>query len=189
MKNRVVIDTSTLIGAALRSKSIPDRALRRALDEGMVCASLETIAELRRVLDLPKFDRYTDAQTRRNFLTLAESEFRIFAVPEFQPSGLTLICRTLGTTSSSLWLWLQKLPLSSAATRICSPSIPGTIFGFSPRLSFSKLAGVPDRKRKRAARTCAPSIQTPTSPSKPPPQAASSLPETPGSPRPRSRCA
>jgi len=44
-------------------------------------------------LDLPKFDRYTDAQTRRNFLTLAESEFRIFAVPEFQPSGLTLICR------------------------------------------------------------------------------------------------
>ena len=57
---RVILDTSTLVSAALRLGSVPDQALVKALRTCEVCASLETLNELAQVLDRKKFDRYLD---------------------------------------------------------------------------------------------------------------------------------
>jgi predicted nucleic acid-binding protein len=57
MSQRVVLDTSTLVSAALRAGSVPYRALEQAFRSGDVCASEETPDELERVLVRPKFDR------------------------------------------------------------------------------------------------------------------------------------
>jgi uncharacterized protein len=85
VKDRVVIDTSTLISAALRSNSVPDQALHKALEEHTVVGCPETIAELRRVLSLAKFDRYIDTEGRRKFMSLLANEFEILNVPESVP--------------------------------------------------------------------------------------------------------
>ena len=58
-QQRVVIDTSTLVGAILRPDSVPRRAFMAAVRTCELCVSLETLAELREVLQRPKFDRYT----------------------------------------------------------------------------------------------------------------------------------
>ena len=58
--SRVVIDTSTLVGAVLRPGSPPRRALLAALSRATVCVSPATLAELERVLLREKFDRYLD---------------------------------------------------------------------------------------------------------------------------------
>jgi len=58
---RVVFDTSSLVGAALRLGSVPHRALAQALSAGDLCASAATLAELEQVLLRPKFDRYQRA--------------------------------------------------------------------------------------------------------------------------------
>jgi predicted nucleic acid-binding protein len=47
---RVVLDTSTLVSAALRIGSVPHQALMQALASCDVCASAETLAELEQVL-------------------------------------------------------------------------------------------------------------------------------------------
>ena len=54
---RVVLDTSTLVSAALRIGSVPHQALMQALASCDVCASAETLAELEQVLEREKFDR------------------------------------------------------------------------------------------------------------------------------------
>jgi predicted nucleic acid-binding protein len=54
---RIVLDTSTLIGAVLRENSISRQVLIKALSEGELCASLATIAELEEVIAREKFDR------------------------------------------------------------------------------------------------------------------------------------
>lgn len=43
---RLVLDTSTLVSAALRGGSTPHQALAMALSMGEVCVSLSTLAEL-----------------------------------------------------------------------------------------------------------------------------------------------
>ncbi len=57
---RVVFDTSTLVGAVLRPTSIPNMALHKAFQSFAVCASPETLEELRIVLERDKFRRYLD---------------------------------------------------------------------------------------------------------------------------------
>ena len=61
---RVVFDTSSLVGAALLIDSTPHRALAHALAADEVCASAETLAELKKVLLRPKFDRYQLREVR-----------------------------------------------------------------------------------------------------------------------------
>ena len=51
MSRRVILDTSTLVSAALRIGSVPYQALSEALATCDVCASAETLAELEQVLD------------------------------------------------------------------------------------------------------------------------------------------
>ncbi len=61
---RIILDTSTLVSAALRPGSIPDQALHKALRSCEVCASAETLKELENVLDRGKFDSYRSKESR-----------------------------------------------------------------------------------------------------------------------------
>jgi len=65
---RVVIDTSTLIGALLKPQSIPRQAFLRAMASSTVCVSPATLDELEVVLMRDKFDRYLDRESRQIFL-------------------------------------------------------------------------------------------------------------------------
>src|SRR5260370_16855053 len=80
MSQRVVLDTSTLVSAALRIGSIPYQALLEALATCDVCASAETLVELERVLDRGKFDRYLDRSSRSEFVALIRHHLHLFAV-------------------------------------------------------------------------------------------------------------
>jgi len=79
---RVVFDTSTLVSAALRTGSLPYRALMQALAAWELCASLEALAELDRVVRRRKFARYLDSESRLAFAALVRRNARIFDVPE-----------------------------------------------------------------------------------------------------------
>ena len=61
---RVVFDTSSLVGAALKVGSVPHRALGLALQRCEVCVSTATLDELDEVLSRDKFDRYMPRATR-----------------------------------------------------------------------------------------------------------------------------
>ena len=61
---RVVFDTSSLVGAALKVGSVPHRALGLALQRCEVCVSTATLVELDEVLSRDKFDRYMPRATR-----------------------------------------------------------------------------------------------------------------------------
>jgi uncharacterized protein len=65
---RIVIDTGVLISAAIRPESIPALALAKALLLFDVCVSDETLAELSRVLERSKFDRYLATDRRLAFI-------------------------------------------------------------------------------------------------------------------------
>ena len=79
---RVVLDTSTLVSAALRVESVPSRAFLKALGSCEVCASEETARELDEVLSRPKFDRYLDRTERTAFVELFETYATKFEVHE-----------------------------------------------------------------------------------------------------------
>src|SRR6185369_6277673 len=70
---RVVLDTSTLVSAAIRVGSIPHQAFLKAMGGYEVCASAETLHELNEVLLRPKFNRYLARSERDTFLELYES--------------------------------------------------------------------------------------------------------------------
>jgi uncharacterized protein len=69
---RVVIDTSTLVGAVLRPASTPRQALLVAAKGFAMYVSQSTLNELQEVLNRPKFDRYAPLQTRLDFLALVK---------------------------------------------------------------------------------------------------------------------
>jgi predicted nucleic acid-binding protein len=75
-----VFDTSTLVSAALRVRSVPRQALLKAIEGWTLCASVEALEELESVLHRPKFNRYLDEEMRRNFLVLVRGEAVIVAV-------------------------------------------------------------------------------------------------------------
>jgi len=93
MSRRVVFDTSTLVSAALRIGSIPHRALLKALATSDVCASDETLAELERVLNSEKFDRYLDRDSRLEFVALIRRSVHLFAVDDQILNGVDPRCR------------------------------------------------------------------------------------------------
>lgn len=78
--NRVVLDTSTLVSAALRVDSIPSQALLKALRECEMCASDATLQELSTVLSRPKFDRYLARIEREKFVELIRNYSVVWAV-------------------------------------------------------------------------------------------------------------
>lgn len=93
MSQRVVIDTSTLVSAALRAGSVPYQALAKALSSGDVCASEETLSELERVLMRPKFDRYLPRSQRRAFVMVMRRRMRLCVVEEAHLRAVDPPCR------------------------------------------------------------------------------------------------
>jgi len=90
---RVVLDTSTLVSATLRTGSIPDQALSKALDSCLLCASEKTLAELEQVLERGKFDRYRDLESRRAFVAMIRLHSHLFAVDLADFSAVVPPCR------------------------------------------------------------------------------------------------
>ncbi|MDP2903652.1 MAG: putative toxin-antitoxin system toxin component, PIN family [Methylovulum sp.] len=66
---RVVIDTGTLISAAIRVRSIPSLAYQKALQDYEICVSEKTFFELATVLMREKFDKYLNREERACFIT------------------------------------------------------------------------------------------------------------------------
>ncbi len=90
---RVVIDTSTLISAALRVGSLPHQAVSLALLESDVCACAETLAELDAVLMRSKFDRYATGAMRQTFADLMHKRCMMFDVSAQDMVNVVQACR------------------------------------------------------------------------------------------------
>ena len=93
MLRRVVVDTSTLVSAALRIGSVPHQALLKALGACELCVSSATLNELEQVLRRDKFDRYLDAQTRLSFVALIRQHAHLFDVQEADELSVQPACR------------------------------------------------------------------------------------------------
>lgn len=90
---RVVVDTSTLVSAALRVGSVPHQALLQALTTGEVCVSPSTLDELEKVLLRPKFDRYQSAEMRKAFADILRRRVSLFMVSEADELNVNPPCR------------------------------------------------------------------------------------------------
>jgi uncharacterized protein len=114
-RQRVVIDTSTLIGALLRPNSVPRQAFLAVAGTYELCVSHATLNELREVLQRPKFDRYAPLQERLEFLALLTERsccWDVDAVSEQSAAGacrdtkddkflaLALACQAMALISS-----------------------------------------------------------------------------------------
>jgi len=64
---RLVFDTNTLISSLLLPDSLPAKAVRKGLREGIVIVSQSTLTELADVISRSKFDRYLSLDNRRQF--------------------------------------------------------------------------------------------------------------------------
>jgi uncharacterized protein len=93
VNRRIVFDTSTLVGAALRIGSVPHRALLAAFRAWSPCTSPETLSELDRVLQREKFDRYAPRNRRREFVALIRRRAYLFPVPPEQLQSVAPRCR------------------------------------------------------------------------------------------------
>lgn len=90
---RVVLDTSTLVGAILLPRSVPRQAFIQALARASLCASPATLAELERVLLRKKFDRYLDRDSRLDFFQRYRNQVLLFPVTETEETALPQACR------------------------------------------------------------------------------------------------
>lgn len=93
LAERVVLDTSTLVGAILLPRSVPRQAFMQALACGTLCASPATLAELERVLSRKKFDRYLDRDSRLDFFQRYRNQVLLFPVTEAAEMALPQACR------------------------------------------------------------------------------------------------
>ena len=91
--NRMVFDTSTLVGAALRIGSIPHKALTQAFSCGEVCVSVATLLELEVVLMRSKFDRYQPTDVRKAFISLIRKHAVMYAVTSADEAKVVPPCR------------------------------------------------------------------------------------------------
>lgn len=92
-RSRVVIDTSSLIGAVLRPASVPRQAFLYAVRNYELCLSHATLNEFREVLLRPKFDRYAPSQERLDFLTLLAGHSRLWDVDAVSEQSAAGACR------------------------------------------------------------------------------------------------
>lgn len=66
---RFVVDTNALISSVLIAASVPDLAVQKARQTGILLFSEATFEELSRVIMRPKIDRYVALDTRVEFVT------------------------------------------------------------------------------------------------------------------------
>jgi putative PIN family toxin of toxin-antitoxin system len=90
---RVVLDTSTLVGAALKPGSVPHQALLLSLARADVCASVQTWLELERVMQHRRFDRYLARGLRLEFAALLRQSMQFFTVTPADEAALQPPCR------------------------------------------------------------------------------------------------
>lgn len=88
-----MIDTSTLVSAALRVDSVPYQALHEAFASWDLCVSVETLDELDRVFSRAKFDRYLPEAQRRAFVALIRRRARLFPVEDAHNQAVDPRCR------------------------------------------------------------------------------------------------
>ena len=84
----IVFDASTLVGAALKADSVPERALLRAEEIDVLALSSAVDAELSEVLSRPKFTRAVSAERLQRFLDLLRTSSLWF-----EPSVNVADCR------------------------------------------------------------------------------------------------
>jgi putative PIN family toxin of toxin-antitoxin system len=90
---RVVLDTSTLVGAALKPGSVPHQALLLSLARADVCASVQTWLELEKVMQHRRFDRYLTHDMRLEFAAMLRQSMQFFAVTPADEAALQPSCR------------------------------------------------------------------------------------------------
>lgn len=64
---KLILDTNTLVSAALNEYSISGKAFDKANNSGNLLASQATLTELKEVLFRAKFDKYTSITSRKRF--------------------------------------------------------------------------------------------------------------------------
>lgn len=69
------------------------QVLLEALASWEVCASVDTLAELERVLEKKKFDRYLDLATRLEFIALIRYRVHLFSVQDSDVRAVDPHCR------------------------------------------------------------------------------------------------
>lgn len=92
-KQRVVMDTSTLIGAVLRPESVPRQAFLAAVRHYALCVSAATLDELREVMQRPKFDRYAPLQVRLAFADLLTTRSILWEIDAASDRAASGACR------------------------------------------------------------------------------------------------
>ncbi len=98
MKTTFVLDTNTLISAALFPNSIPAKAFAKAKDLGILVVSTDTINEIKEVIQRYKFEKYVTIEKRLLFI----DEYETAAV-FFVPTITITDCRDLDDNKS--WNW------------------------------------------------------------------------------------
>ncbi len=93
MIERVVFDTSSLIGAALRIGSTPWTALNLAFERCHVFVSSQTISELENVLERPRIARFVPEVGRKEFLAWYRKNSRLVEAPELRAVDVEPWCR------------------------------------------------------------------------------------------------
>jgi putative PIN family toxin of toxin-antitoxin system len=79
-KPRFVFDTNAIISAALLKRSVSRKAFDKALEEGELLVSVETIDELDRVLERQEFAKYVTEDERMEFLAVLLREAKLTQV-------------------------------------------------------------------------------------------------------------
>ena len=90
---RVVMDTSTLVGAMLRTESKPRQALLAVVKSHVLCVSQSTLTELQVVLQRSKFDRYAPLKTRLEFLDVVRQTAHLYEIDTASESASLSACR------------------------------------------------------------------------------------------------
>lgn len=84
----IVFDASTLVGAALKVDSVPERALLRAEEVDVFALSFAIEAEIAEVLDRPKFAHAIPRERRERILSILRG-----ASIWFEPAERVTDCR------------------------------------------------------------------------------------------------
>ena len=79
-RNQVVFDTNVLVSRLLLPRSVPARAVSKAVAEDTILASDATMTELAVVLGRRKFDPYVTVADRQEFLRLLDRIARIVLI-------------------------------------------------------------------------------------------------------------
>jgi putative PIN family toxin of toxin-antitoxin system len=85
---RFVVDTNTLVSAALIEGSTPDRAIRRAFRNGALLTSPDTLDEATEVLTREKFDQYASWERRHELLEALADQSTVV-----EPTVAVDVCR------------------------------------------------------------------------------------------------